>query len=313
MNHPKKNKCFFIFPILLLTIFSFSLNAQSKSLIVTTFSPLQDIVKIISDSNFEILTLIPAGQDPHLFEPKPEILLQIKNAEIIIANGFEFEPWLNRLTKALNSEQKIKIVLAADTIVPIYFKTPRVKKHGSHLHSHSMDPHAWNSPKNILIYIKNIKTALCQLKPDQCKVFEENSISLSNRIQTIDSNYALKFDQLPPHKRYFFTTHGAAQYLANDYQLNTQSLVGVSTNQDIPTKDLNNYLRWIKAHNIKVLLAEPNQHLLLAKKMSQILNVTVGPVLYLDGLSEPTGPASNVEKMLEHNLSTIYKTLVLIP
>lgn len=98
----------FIFAFVVMLALVDTSFAQLK--VVTTFSVIEDLVKNIGPSHLEITNLVPPGEDPHLFEPKPKDIEKVRSADIIFANGFMFEPWLNKLISSSKTKAKVSIV-----------------------------------------------------------------------------------------------------------------------------------------------------------------------------------------------------------
>jgi zinc/manganese transport system substrate-binding protein len=51
-------------------------------------------------------------QDPHLFETTPGVVKQIADAQIVIFNGADYDPWMDKLLKASPKPGRTAIVVA---------------------------------------------------------------------------------------------------------------------------------------------------------------------------------------------------------
>ena len=51
-------------------------------------------------------------QDPHLFEASPTVARQLADAQIVILNGADYDPWMAKLLKAAPRPQRTVIVVA---------------------------------------------------------------------------------------------------------------------------------------------------------------------------------------------------------
>jgi manganese/iron transport system substrate-binding protein len=65
-----------------------------KVIAIETF--LQDIVQQVAGSRVRVDALIPLGVDPHAFEPAPQDVARLAEAQLIVANGAGFETWLQK-------------------------------------------------------------------------------------------------------------------------------------------------------------------------------------------------------------------------
>jgi zinc/manganese transport system substrate-binding protein len=176
--------------------------ASAKLKVVTTFSVIEDLTRTIGTNNIEITNLVPAGEDPHLFEPKPSDIEKLKSADLIFANGLMFEPWLNKLVSSSKTKAKVSIIS--------YKITPRQLIDDGHSVT---DPHAWNSPRQVLKYIDAIAERLSSELPKDREQFRNNSEKLKAEINEIYKKYQIAFDKIPKARRAILTTHDAGFYL----------------------------------------------------------------------------------------------------
>ena len=74
-----------------------SLPAADKPQVVTSFSILADLTRAVGGEHIALTNLVGPDEDAHVFEPSPEHARTLLQADLIIANGLGFEPWLERL------------------------------------------------------------------------------------------------------------------------------------------------------------------------------------------------------------------------
>ncbi|MFZ4402876.1 MAG: metal ABC transporter solute-binding protein, Zn/Mn family [Pseudobdellovibrionaceae bacterium] len=272
--------------------------ASAKLKVVTTFSVIEDLTRTIGTNNIEITNLVPAGEDPHLFEPKPSDIEKLKSADLIFANGLMFEPWLNKLVSSSKTKAKVSIIS--------YKITPRQLIDDGHSVT---DPHAWNSPRQVLKYIDAIAERLSSELPKDREQFRNNSEKLKAEINEIYKKYQIAFDKIPKARRAILTTHDAGFYLCEDFEIKSLSPIGLSTSEEFKTQDLTKLIDDIETYSIKTIFSEKSHHQLLSEKLAKKAKLSLGKPLYLDGLSIQSEPASTVTKMLNYNLEQIKKSL----
>jgi zinc/manganese transport system substrate-binding protein len=270
----------------------------AKAKVVTTFSVLENIADHLVDDEIEVINLVDGGIDPHLFEPGPKDINQVRGARILFANGLHFEPWLDRLVKA--SPKDLVVVYVSKNIKP-----RQLSEHGLRL----VDPHAWNSPRELVSYIQVMSEELSKAFPKQSAAIQKRASNFISQIESIDAKFTKEFSRIPSEKRVLLTTHDAAGYLAVDYQIKTVAPIGLSTSDDFKTADLTNLISQIKLYKIEVIFTEPSHHKVLTERLAAKTNLKLGPELYLDGLSDKNGAGNTVEKMLTHNLGSILASM----
>lgn len=277
---------------LIFVFLSFESHASLK--VVTTFSVIEDLVKNVASDKVEIFNLVPAGEDPHLFEPTPTDIEKVKQADIVFTNGLMFEPWVYKLVRI--SKTKAKVVVLTQNIKPRSFEIRGQKV---------SDPHAWNSPVEILKYVDALQESLSQEQAQDAGFFKSNSALFKKKIKAIDDKYRMLISKVPKEKRVVLTTHDAGFYLCDNYEIRSISPLGLSTSEEFKTSDLSKLLVNIKKYNIKIIFSEKSHHQLLSKKLANKAQLTLGKPLFLDGLSTKAEGAATVLEMFEYNLDQI--------
>ena len=87
-------------------------------------------------------------QDPHLFEVSPAIIRQVVAAQIVVYNGADYDPWIERLLKVATKPARVAIV-AADLVN---------KKAGD-------NPHLWYDPATMPAVASALAAALAAADP----------------------------------------------------------------------------------------------------------------------------------------------------
>ncbi|WKD60730.1 High-affinity zinc uptake system binding-protein ZnuA precursor [Corynebacterium ciconiae DSM 44920] len=63
-------------------------------LIYASFYPIYSLVSDIAGDYAEVRSFLPEGQDPHLWEPTPKNIKALSEADLLVVNGANMEPWL---------------------------------------------------------------------------------------------------------------------------------------------------------------------------------------------------------------------------
>jgi ABC-type Zn uptake system ZnuABC Zn-binding protein ZnuA len=75
--------------------------------VLATESFLADIAQNVAGDRLQVATLIPLGLDPHAFEPTPQDVVRIADADILIVNGAGFEAWLQEVLDNAGGERLV--------------------------------------------------------------------------------------------------------------------------------------------------------------------------------------------------------------
>ncbi|GGG06559.1 MULTISPECIES: metal ABC transporter solute-binding protein, Zn/Mn family [Cysteiniphilum] len=107
--------------------------------------------------------------DPHLFTISAKEAVMIKQAQVIIYNGADYDLWIKPLLNTLDSKQ--------DVIIIDVSKLLGVKK--------GDNPHIWYNPETFLLLAKELATVFSQIDPQHKKFFEENLIHFKERYKDL--------------------------------------------------------------------------------------------------------------------------------
>ena len=198
-------------------IFIFLVSCGRKSadnggkIITVSIGPYKYFVEEIAGSDFNVNVMVPAGADPHTYEPFPEQINKLRRSIAYISNGYlGFEMnWLSRFYEANPSMKKLSLGDKIDPIVSGH------QHEGGHVEG--ADPHYWVSPKCALIMAASVKELLCGLNPSQKEKYEINYQVLLSKINKVDIKAKELFANLPG--RSFMIYHPNLAYMARDYGL----------------------------------------------------------------------------------------------
>lgn len=180
-------------------------------IITVSIAPFKYFVEQIAGDDFKVNIMVPAGADPHTYEPFPEQINKLRKSVAYISNGYlSFEmTWLDRFYE---TNQTMKRLSLSDRIDPL---TPEHHREGGHLEN--ADPHYWVSPRSALAMALSVKELLCELNQKQKQKYETNCQILISKIQEIDNKAKKLFSDLPT--KCFMIYHPNLAYIARDYGL----------------------------------------------------------------------------------------------
>jgi zinc/manganese transport system substrate-binding protein len=90
--------------------------ADGKLAVVAAENFYGDIARQIGGDRVDVVNVMSnPDQDPHLFETTPGIVRQIANAKIVILNGADYDPWMDKLLAAAPQPGRVVINAGAVT------------------------------------------------------------------------------------------------------------------------------------------------------------------------------------------------------
>ena len=279
--------------------------------VVATFSVLADLVRQVGGERIEVVSLVAAGSDTHVFQPGPAHARQLAGARLVVANGLGFEGWMDRLVRS--SGYRGPVAVATKGIRPIRDGGPRHDgrpdaDRGKHAHG-GVDPHAWQSVANVRIYVANIAAALCGVEPAGCDGFRANAARYDAALDRLDREIRDAIAAVPKERRRVMTSHGAFAYFERDYGLTFLSPLGVSTEAEPSAASVARLIRQIRRENVTAFFIESITDPRLIQRIGDETGGARPGRLYSDGLSVPGGPAADYLAMMRENTRALTTAL----
>lgn len=274
-----------------------SLQAAEKLQVVASFSILADLTREVGGDHIELTNLVGADADAHVYEPSPDDAKALLRADLIVANGLGFEPWLERVLAS--SQPEGKRINASAGVVPLM-----LDEDGERV----PDPHAWQSLTNAEIYVRNIAKALGELDPASRDVYNARRDAYLTRLHALLKKADAQIAGLPAGQRKVVTSHDAFGYLGQAWQLEFIAPQGLSTHDEPSAAEVAALIRQVRSEGVRAVFVENIRDPRLIRQIADEAGATVGGTLYSDALAG-AGPASSYLGMFEHNLDTLMAAL----
>ena len=264
--------------------------------VVVSFSILEDIVHRIGGDEVVVASLIGPDSDAHVFEPNPNQARLLAEAQLFVVNGLGFEGWLTRLTRS--AQFGGVVVTATDGVAPIAPTEPGETEPVP-------DPHAWQDPRNVIIYADNIARALATIDPAHAEAYRQRCQTYKAELEALDSQVRSALEEIPADKRRVITSHDAFAYYGRAYGVTFLAAEGLNTDSEPSAKSLAELIRQIRREGIKALFLENISDPRLVEQVARDTGTNPGPPLYSDALSRPNGPAPTYIRMIEYNTAAL--------
>ena len=166
-------------------------DAMEKTKVVTTIFPAYDFTRALSaDTNVDIKMLIKPGTDIHSYDPTPQDIASIKEADIFIYNGGESEEWVTKILDEIDKDNTV-IVRMMDSVELKQEESSNVvekEKHDDEEES-EYDEHIWTSPKNVQLISDSIAQALINRTPSDTSIIQHNLENYKADLGTLDNDF----------------------------------------------------------------------------------------------------------------------------
>lgn len=282
--------------------------------VVATTSIICDLTRQVAQETVNLNCLVKAGEDPHVYQPKPDDRKAIDTANLILYAGYDFDPSLIRLVEA-TSNPAPKIAVHEVAVPQPLMGEAHDHGHGNDNHDHgeelAPDPHVWHDPENGIQMVEVIAESLANLQPEKAELYKQNAEQISSELTEIGNWIQSTIATIPPNQRTLVTTHDALGYFVNAYGLSFEgALQGLSTDEAPTAARVGELVREIQAANVPTIFAETTSNSQLMETVAREANIQVSDQeLFADGLGEPGTEAETYQQMLKANTRTIVQGL----
>lgn len=257
--------------------------------VVTTTVQAADLIREVGGDAVTVTSLIPPGENPHLWKPDAADLSAAQTADVFILSGLGLEA---NFKEDLDSLRKTGLVVAvlADALEEKDILRPGAGDAGA-----APDPHFW---MNFSLWAKaatKAAEALSEASKPAANYFKDRAHAYAYELQKLHESTEARFKEVQPRARFLFTSHDSMRYFGEAYGLSVRSLWGVQ-GADLPAESYKPLADWAKEHKVRVLFREnfadsekalTRMHELAIPSGKIIVSLTLAkPGMLMAGLSE---------------------------
>lgn len=308
--------------------------ARDPLRVVATFSILGDMVREVGGERVAVTTIVGRNSDTHNFEATPQDAKALLEAQVLVLNGLDFEPWLPRLLEA--SGFKGQQVLASEGVDVRRLGEAaghdhsgdhdhddghdhdhkhgdghdHDHKHDGHGHSHGdVDPHAWQDLSNGLRYVRNIAQGLTRADPRNARYYEGRAANYSARIEALDAEIRAALAGIAPEQRRVISSHDAFGYFGAAYGIEFIPVSGLSNQAEPSARDVARIITLARESGVSGVFIENMSNPVMAKQIARESGALMGGTLYADALGPVDEPASTYLGMFSWNAGRLVYVL----
>ena len=236
-----------LFIIGCLLLFSCTKTVRQESRIMVTIEPQRYFASQLADTLFTVETMTPPGTSPETYDPSPNQMAGLARSKAYFCIGYiGFEQaWMDKL-KANHPQVKF-----FDNSKGVSLIKPDEHACEEH-HSGNVDPHIWNSPREVLTIVENMYEALVEIDPAHEALYAENRQKLAKKIKETDEKITniLKSSA----QKAFIIYHPALAYFARDYGLNQYCIE--NDGKEPSPEQIKKLVETVKGLQIKVIFVQ---------------------------------------------------------
>lgn len=281
-----------------------------------------DVVSQIVGDDATVEVLIPAGADAHDYQPTPQEVAVVQEADLVVANGLGLEEGLGDILTGAVADG-VELIEVAPELEPLEFGHESHEEHDDHAddegteeeageggHDHDLDPHVWFDPLRVAAAADLIAARLAEIEPSvdwQARADEYRAT-----LEDLDMEITDLLSSVPESERKLVTNHEALGYYADRYGFAVIGVVipGGSTLGDPSSAEMAALVEEIEHEGVDTIFAETVSPTRLADAVAAEVGSDVEVVeLYTESLGEPGSSAENLVGMLTVDTERIASAL----
>ena len=288
-------------------------EAETSSLpkVLAVESFLADIAQNVAGDRLQVATLMPLGLDPHAFEPTPQDVARVGEADVLIVNGAGFEAWLAEVLANAGGERQVIEASAGLTSRDASHDAGHEDEGAQVGHEHEGDPHFWLDPTKVVRYVENIRDGLSEADPAGKSVYAANAAAYVAKLEELDGWIRQQIDQIPAERRLLVTNHESLGYYADRYGLRIVGAVvpSVTTGAAPSAQQLAGLVDLIRSSGAPAIFLETGANAQLAQQLHDETGIAVVTDIYTHSITAADGNAPSYLDMMRYNTEMIVAAL----
>jgi ABC-type Zn uptake system ZnuABC Zn-binding protein ZnuA len=270
--------------------------------VVTSTTVFADMVKQVGSHRLAaVRSIVPAGVDVEDYEPTPDDLQAISQANLLVMNGLALDRWIPKLVQAANPG--ITTLVLSDGLPVLGVATSDdedIAQNGN--------PHFWLDPQYAKVYVRKIHDALVTVDADGSATYDANTTAYLGQLDDLDAWIQQQVATIPAENRKLVTFHEAYPYFAARYGFQLIGVITPSPGQDPSAGELAQLIDSVKAAHVKAVFSEAQFSAKLTQTLADEADVQqVVADLYNDSLGD--APADSYIGMMRYNVGRMVEAL----
>lgn len=268
----------------------FSSAREDQLKVIAGIYPMADFARKIGGDYVSVFQMVPAGFEPHAWEPSTTDMKTFEEADVFVMNGAGMEMWADQVLSSIRNTSLIIVDTSREVelIAPGAYSLDATGTELDHdnleeehdadedhdpetetdehdhnpgneteAHEHnngSFDPHVWLDPANAKIQMKSICEAFCRADPDHEGDYRANYEKYAAELDALDGEYRAALSSLE--NPYIVVSHEAFGYMCKAYGLRQIPIRGISADAEPDAARMREIIELTERYEIRVIFFE---------------------------------------------------------
>lgn len=271
--------------------------------VVASFYPLYEFAVRIGGQHASVRILVPAGAEPHDYEPTARDVADLMAAKMLVYNGAGFEPWVEKVVPSLPGAV-VKVNATAGLPLVEADAEGEPNRRAAENRKAGFDPHVWLDPVLARQQADNILMGFLQADRDHRTAYERNASELKADLGALDARYRQTLQSC--RRKVFITNHAAFGYLASRYGLTMLPVSGLSPETEPSPARLKEIVRLARQHGVRIIYFETLVSPRVAETIAREIGAQTRVLNPLEGLSpEEQRRGATYVRVMDENLRAL--------
>ncbi len=261
------------------------------------------VVNIVGDAA-QVVPLIPAGFNPHAYEPRAEDIKRISELDVIVVNGIGHDDFADRMIAA--SDKPDIPLIEANAQVPLLAATGMAARGAPGDDGKVVNPHTFLSVTASIAQVNTIARELGKLDPDHADLYRANARAYGQKLRKLRAAALAKLSQTKAADFRVATIHGAYDYLLREFGLEVTAVVEPAHGIEPSPAQLKTTIDQMRNLDVKMIFSEMD----FPSSYVDTIQRETGVKLYaLTHISYGDYSADKFEVETAHNLDTVVRAV----
>ncbi len=280
--------------------------------VVATTNILADWIENVGGDRVEVFSLLPAGSDPHSYQPGARDVARIAEADLVLSVGLGLEAaWLEELVRNASADES-GLVFLGEAVEPIEFMEILDESESAEEHESDhrlLDPHFWFDPLRVKLALDDIATRLSVIDPDGSETYRANAAAYKEQLDELHAWIEQQVGAVPKERRLLVTSHDSFNYFARLYGFEVVGTVIAGTTEADPSAaKIAELVDVVRARGVPAVFGETTA----SERLANTVAVETGAALvrlYSGSLGPKSSGAETYIDMVRTNVERIVEVL----
>lgn len=272
--------------------------------VVVTIPVLKDWAERIGGPHVKVVSLMSGLESEHTYSPRPNDLVAIRKARVLLEVGVGLEVWVTSLVR--NSGNTSLLVVTTSKGIAL------IRNHEQHdeatktlqARHQAGNPHVWLDPENAKIMIRHITDAFIKIDPGHASDYRNNQAAYLRQLDQVQTELAERLRSIADRRVVVY--HPAWPYFARRFGIQIAGEIISQPGAEPSARHLQALITLIRNEHIRVIVSEPQ----LNQKIPEVLaRETDARVVILTPLPGGISGVETYLDMLRHNILQLAQAL----